>query len=259
MSGLFFRKKNIFHHPPEEEQSFELTAEEIIPAQKKDLDPKVLANADSFIKKAAIFADRGDLQGAEKFLIQTLALDPSSIEAYKRLGLLYLTQGQFSKAESIYRKLVATITDDPIFFSNLGMALFSQQKMEEAKTYYKKAIELDSERPGRFFSLAQILFELEEFDEALKNFQQAITMEPGNLDYLLTLAHFYIDRDMPHEGRQLLGEIMISFPNSEDAKEMLDQLAKESLEEAPAKGEPAEDSSKEEKSTDRNPDGESSK
>lgn len=227
LGGLFFRKRNIFHHEPDD-QTFELTAEEIIPAQKKDLDPRDLAKADSFIKKAAIFAERGDLMGAEKFLIQTLALDPSSVEAYKRLGLLYLTQSQFSKAESIYRKLVATVTDDPVFFSNLGMALFSQQKMEEAKSYYKKAIELDSLRPGRFFSMARILFELKEYDEALKNFQQAITMDPGNLDYLLTLAHFYIDRDMPHEGRELLGEILIAFPQSEDAREMLEKLALDS-------------------------------
>jgi tetratricopeptide (TPR) repeat protein len=219
LSKLLFRPKNLFRHHEEEEEK-EVTAAEFMPSSK-DVDPKDLAKVDSFINKADILIKKGDFKDAEKYLIQALALDPGSIETHKRLGLLYLRQEQFGKAESIYRKLVVTVTDDPVFFSNLGMALYSQKKLAEAKDFYKKAIELDSDRPGRFFSLGQIYYELEEFDEALKHFKRAISMDPANLDYLLTLAHFYIDRDMKGEARRLLDDILVAFPDCEEAKNLL--------------------------------------
>lgn len=221
--SLFFRPKNLIRHHQREEKPSEVTVEEFIPA-REHVDEKLVAKADSLVKKADIVVGKGDDQEAEKFLIQALSLDPSCIEAYKRLAYMYLRQGQFSKAESIYRKLVVTITDDPAMFSNLGMALFSQQKLEDAKNFYKKALDLDKERPGRFFSLAQIHYELEEFEDALDHFRRAVEMDERNLDYLLTLAHFYVDREMPGEARTLLDEILLIFPENEEALKMRENL-----------------------------------
>lgn len=223
LGALFFRPKNLFrHHEPEHEHK-EVTVEEFIPS-RDEVDEKDVKKADSLVKKADIVMGKGDEKGAEKYLIQALALDPSCIEAYKRLAYLYLRQGQFGKAESIYRKLVVTITDDPTLFSNLGMALYSQQKLGDAKSYYKKALELDAERPGRFFSLAQIHYELEEFEDALNHFRRAVEMDPRNLDYLLTLAHFYIDRELHAEARHLLDDILAAFPDNEEAAKMKEDL-----------------------------------
>jgi len=223
LGSVFFRPKNLFrHHEPEAKPS-EVTAAEFIPSPDQ-VDEKERAKADSFVKKADIVMGKGDEKGAEKFLIQALAIDPSCIEAYKRLAYMYLRQGQFGKAESVYRKLIVTITDDPALFSNLGMSLYSQQKLEESKQFYKKALELDTDRPGRFFSLGQIHYELKEFEEALDHFKRAVNMDPANLDYLLTLAHFYIDHGMRPDGYRLLEEIIAAFPENEEAKEMLEKL-----------------------------------
>lgn len=222
LSSIFFRPKNLFTHEPEH-HSNELTVDEIIPSSK-DVNPKDVVKADSLVKKADAFASKADLRGAEKSLISAISLDPGSVEAYKRLGMIYLRQGQYGKAEGIYRKLSATITDDPTYFSNLGMSLFSQKKLEPAKIYYKKAIELDDKRAGRFFSLGQILYELNETEEALDNFQKALSLDPNNLDYLLTLAHLYMEKEMKPEARQLLGEILLAFPDNEDAKKMMENM-----------------------------------
>lgn len=223
LGSLFFRPRNLFRpHEPEHAPS-EVTVEEFIPS-RKEMDEKNVAKADSLVKKADILMGRGDEKEAEKSLIQALSLDPSCIPAYKRLAYLYLRQGQFGKAESIYRKLIVTITDDPSLFSNLGMALYSQQKLEDAKSFYQKALELDSERAGRFFSLAQIHYELEEFERALEHFQRAVSMDPRNMDYLLTLAHFYVDRDMQSEARLLVDDILAAFPDNEEAIRMKEKL-----------------------------------
>lgn len=219
LSSYFFKPKKFFSNVVEQ-HSHELTVDEILPTPT-DLDPKNIAKADSLVKKADAFTNKGDLRGAEKSLISAISLDPGSVEAYKRLGLSYLRQSQFGKAEGIYRKLCASVTDEPSYFGNLGMALYSQKKLEDAKRFYKKAIELDDTRAGRFFSLGQILFELDELEDAFVNFKKAIELDPKNQDYLLTLAHLYMEKDMKPEAGKLLGEILISFPDNEEVKEMM--------------------------------------
>lgn len=224
LKKFFFRPKNILHHFHfHDREKFEVTVDEMLPDKDKS-DPKKAAKAAILYKKAETDLEKGDLRNAQKILIQVIALDPSSIEAYNKLGLIYLRQNQFCKAENIYRKLILSAANDPAFFSNLGLALYSQKKLEEAKGYYKKAIEIDGTRAGRFFSLGQIFHELGEVEAAMDHLKKAVQMEPRNLDYLLSLADFYSGKQMIEEAKQLLGEILILFPNNEMAKEMREGL-----------------------------------
>lgn len=203
-------------------ESNEVTVEEMIP-DRSTIELKKIAKADTMMKKADAALAQGDAVLGEKLLIQALALDPSNLDAYHRLGLIYLRQNQFGKAEMMYQKLVLSAQNDPVYYSNLAVALYQQKKLEEAKKHYKKAIELDASRAGRFFSLAQVLQELGEMQEAIEHFQKAIAMDPSNLDYLLTLAQAYIETDMRHEARSLLGEILAAYPDHQMAREMMEK------------------------------------
>ena len=203
-----------------EKEDFEVTMDELIP-EAATIDPKDVGKADSLLKRADAYMQKGDLRNGAKLMIQSLSLDPSNREAYHKLGLLYLRQGKFGKAEMMYRKLIMSAQNDPVFLSNLGLALYQQKKLEEAKGFYQQAIELDDSRAGRFFSLGQILIELGEFEQALDHLRKAVAMDPRNLDYLLTVAQFYIDREMMPEARQLLGEILALAPDSEIAIELM--------------------------------------
>ncbi len=234
--GIFFRRYKIvkkgatagshrkdllkhFYHFFDRPRADEITADEIIP-DVSGIDPKKVSRADGLLKRADAYFEKGDIKNVEKTLIQSLSLNPGSRETYHRLGLLYLKQGQYGKAEVIYRKLIANVADDPAYYSNLGLALYQQKKFAEAKEFYIKAIELDSARAGRFFSLAQTFHELQEFDQALRHFLKAIELDAKNIDYLLTLAQFYHDREMIAEKQKLLEEILLLDPNNAMAMEM---------------------------------------
>jgi len=240
LGAVFFRKKHVVHIAKEPETA-EVTVEEMIPSQDK-VDPKNVSKADSLVKRAESQLAKGEAREAEKLLIQALSLDPGAIDAYNKLGLIYLHEGQFNKAENIYNKLVVAVLDEPAFFSNLGMALYSQGKLEEAKSHYKKAIELDNGRAGRFFSLAQILRELGELDEAVEHFRKAVEMEPRNFDFMLTLAELYLERGMDAEGRQLLGAIILLDPDNEMALALMKKASESNTEEEkPADKKPGEE------------------
>lgn len=222
LSSHLSHKKSFFGHYAEQ-ASFEVTSEEIIPPINS-IDFKNLAKADLLFKKAEIQFAKADFKEAEKLLIQALSLNPGLIDAYHKIGLIYLHQRQFTKAETIFRKLAISVLTEPSYCSNLGLALYHQKKLEEAKSFYKKALELDNSRAGRFFSLSQILIDLGEFEDALSNLKKAIEMEPHNLNYLLSLAHFYLEQSKIEDAKILLEEIQKEFPRDEAVKELFEKL-----------------------------------
>lgn len=219
--GMGKRQKILqhFHHLFEREQDFAVTVDELIPGAET-VEPMKVAKADAIFRKADVFFENRDVKNAGKLFIQSLSLDPSRAEAYHKLGLIYLKEGQFGKAEMIYRKLIANFPSEPMYFSNLGLALYQQQKLADAKTFYVQAIELDGTRPGRFFSLAQILHQLQEPEAALVNYQKALEFEPHNVDYLLTLARFYLDTGVKEEAQKILEQILAKYPRNAIALEM---------------------------------------
>lgn len=221
----FFNKRKLVHSskPDDQGETLEITFEEMIPPSE-DIPQKNKAQADTLVRRAGIFMNKGDLNSAAQTLIEALSLDPSSVPAYESLALIFLKEGFFGKAENIYKKLILTIVDDASYLSNLAFALFSQGKHGEAKKYYLRALELDNTRAGRFFSLAQVHRELREFEDAIKNFRRAIEMDPRNIEYLLTLAQFYMEINQFTDAKQLLSEILLVSPDNEIAKELLDKI-----------------------------------
>ncbi len=207
-------------HLHKDKGGFEITVEEMIP-ERSSVDAKKVAKADILVKKAEPVLAKGDFGQGERLLIQALSLDPSNVDAYHKLGLLYLHQGQFGKAEMMYQKLILSVPNDPVYFSNLAVALYQQKKLEGAKSNYKKAIELDSSRAGRVFSLAQVLMEMGEAQEALDHFKKAISMDPKNVDYLLSLAQIYFDMNLHDDAKLILDEILAADPGNAMAKDML--------------------------------------
>lgn len=201
----------------------EVSTKELIP-DPASIDPKLVLKGDALYKKAELELKRGDLEEAEKLLIQAIAMNPAHLEAHAKLGMIYLNQEQYAKAELFYRKLVLTKSDDPVYFSNLGLALFQQEKYLEAKGFYEKAIELDATRPGRFYSLARINHQLGDFENAFFNIERALILDPSNLDYGLTLAHWYIEKELFTDAKRILETIQTHWPENEEAKELIKKI-----------------------------------
>ena len=181
-------------------EDVEITEKEMIPDSSK-IDPKLRMKGESFFKKAELELKRGHLGEAEKFYIKAIAMDPSHLESHAKLGTIYLNQQQYGKAELIFRKLILAVNDDATYLSNLGLSLFQQEKYSEAKGAYEKAIE-----------------------EALKNLERALQMDPDNLDYGLTLAHWYKEKELIQEAKELLENIHKHWPENQEASAMLAEI-----------------------------------
>lgn len=170
--------------------------------------------------KAMIFYERGELDEAEKKLIQVTSLDNNFTDAIHRLGLIYLKQAQFSKAEALFKQLISQIEHDAVYHSNLGRALYEQEKFEEALESYLKSIEIDSSRPGRFVSTAEVYRQLGNKEKARKMYEAALNLDPSNIDYLLTYAHFLIEEKDSVKAQFYLDKVLKIQPDNAVALEM---------------------------------------
>lgn len=204
-------------------EDHEVTTKEMIP-DAATINPKLALKGESFFRKAELELKKGHLGEAERLYIKAISMNPAQIEAHAKLGTIYLNQEQYAKAELIFRKLVLAKGDEAVYFSNLGLCLFQQEKYAEAKDFYEKAIELDPSRAGRFYSLARINHLLGDMKEAFSNIEKALNMDADNINYGLTLGHWYMEKGMISEARNLLETILKHWPDNEEAKEMIKSL-----------------------------------
>lgn len=175
--------------------------------------------------KAMRYYERGEIEEAEKRLIQVTALDEHFLDAPARLGIIYLKQGQYGKAEVIFKHLIHQDDTDPSFYSNLGRVLYEQKKFDEALQAYLKALDIDSTRAGRFLSTAEVYRRLNNNQKALDMYKKAVELDGTNIDYLLTFADFLIEERQLNQARLYIEKVLHLRPHNELAMKMMQEVS----------------------------------
>ena len=129
-------------------------------------------------------------QAALAYYQMAKALDPSEIENYIQLGMLYFNQEDFANAEVIYRQAIHVAPDNPRLYSNLGYLRWMEGDVEVALTYYEKAIALDSEYEIPINNMGVIYLDmLGNVEKAIELFNRAI-----EIDEHYALAYYNLGR-----------------------------------------------------------------
>jgi tetratricopeptide (TPR) repeat protein len=110
---------------------------------------------------------------AERVLLTVRKSTPESPEAYKYLGVLYLEQGEFERAEQHFKMSRMTGTN-PDVLTLLGVARFRLDKILPARRAYRRAIATDSNYKEAYYNLALTF----RHKKALRLFQKAVELDP---------------------------------------------------------------------------------
>ena len=104
---------------------------------------------------------------------EALKRDASDIRCNNAMGLLYLRNGQFEKAEPYFRKAVNSITErntnpnEGIVLYNLGLCLKMGNQNDEAYSFFYKATWNDECQHNSFFQLARLAAIKRDYTDAL--------------------------------------------------------------------------------------------
>jgi tetratricopeptide (TPR) repeat protein len=120
------------------------------------------------------------LNQAKYFCQQALQLDPNYVEAYQKLGDIWLESQQWQDALICYEKVTKLQPNSWEGHHRLGETLLQLQQWEKAIAAYSRAIELNPNFFWSYYHQATAFGELDRWQAASVCCQKMIALEPNN-------------------------------------------------------------------------------
>jgi predicted TPR repeat methyltransferase len=151
------------------------------------------ASAESFYKRAlrydpmhldanyllgTIYAERGDLDNALKFLRLAAEINPRSHMIQNNLGNIYQLLKQFDKAIACYQRALNVEPNMPEVQNNLGNIYKNRDQFVDAEECYRRALLLRPDFVEVYCNLGGVLRSLKRFEEASGNYRKALELNP---------------------------------------------------------------------------------
>src|SRR3989338_1617226 len=141
--------------------------------------------------KGVVYLSDGDFERAEFSFKTALELNPKYAEAYNNLGIVYKGQGNLDKAVQMFQKSIEIDNDYASAHNHLGATYLAQGKTDDAIKELKKAEKGDPASAEIKYNLGVAHFEKKEFGEAEKKWKEATTLNPDLEPVHLRLAEWY--------------------------------------------------------------------
>lgn len=141
--------------------------------------------------EAVLCKQRNDLAGYEKKLIEGLILDPTDIDIFRQLADFYFSEWKYTKALSMFRKILVFDPQDHHALWQIGEIYIEQWSYEDAQIFVEKALSLSPDNPKYYISLIDISIAKNELSQALVYLEKIVGLRPRNISYLMALGEMY--------------------------------------------------------------------
>lgn len=111
-------------------------------------------------------------------LKKTIALDPTSLDAYSALGSTYLQLGKTTEAIDVYKNQIRVNPSSADAYNSLGNAYLQAGNQAEAEKQYKTAARMDPSSTYAPYTLGNLYLQQDRFAEAETQFAKVVKMAP---------------------------------------------------------------------------------
>jgi predicted O-linked N-acetylglucosamine transferase (SPINDLY family) len=133
----------------------------------------------------------GDFSQAETFYRRILQHEPNHPDALHFLGILFYQQEQYETAIELVTKAIKHCPTASAMYCNLGLVFQALGKLDASIENYQKAISLQPDYSEAYFNLANALQMYGKLDSAIENYQQAIALKPDFAMAYYELGNIY--------------------------------------------------------------------
>jgi len=144
-------------------------------------------------------ADKQPLE-AELMLKRAITVQPDYWPAIQQMAVFMLERGQLDVAITLFKKVILLAPDNATALANLGSAYLLNGKLQAAADTYQSALQKGSE-PFMLGNLATIYYYLGRLKDAVKLYQQAIQHDPTSFELHGNIADAYRQNGQPDEAR----------------------------------------------------------
>jgi type IV pilus assembly protein PilF len=158
----------------------------------KDSTPKVNSKeaAQINLQLAMSYYRQGDMNSSRKKLEQSIAQNPSLAPAYRMLGLIYQSMGDFDEADKKYLKSVNLASSDPDTLNDYaGFLCFQRGDEDKALEYFDKAIRVTlNQNRSMLYSNAAICAMRNHPQQAENYLRSALAADSQNSKLIIQMA-----------------------------------------------------------------------
>ena len=122
---------------------------------------------------------------------KVIELDPTYVEAYNNLGIIYQMIGDFERAFESYRESTNINPRYEKGYNNLGILLLLKGHNEEALEVFQKALAINSNNIESHINLGILLKKKGEWEKAIESYRRALAINPlhGETHYNIALLY----------------------------------------------------------------------
>jgi Tfp pilus assembly protein PilF len=122
---------------------------------------------------------------------KVIELDPTYIEAYNNLGIIYQERGDSNNAFEAYQKSVEINPRYEKGHNNLGILLFLEGRNEEALDAFQKALAINSYNIESHINLGVLFKKQGQLNKAIESYRKALDINPLHREVHYNIALLY--------------------------------------------------------------------
>jgi len=169
----------------------------------------------------------GKVNEAEEQFKKALAIDRDFHSARANLAVLYSRRGENNLAEQQLRAALARNPELPEINYSLGLLLSEEKKYKEAAEHLARAAVGMPANARVHYNLGQLLAFLGRDAEAEQALRKAVRLAPDTLQYMASLARFYLQRHRLHDAAELAGKMGAVAPGNPLGQQLLDYIKRQ--------------------------------
>ena len=144
---------------------------------------------DQALKDGVAAINEGNFVRAEGLYRSILELYPEHSDAHNNLGISLQQLNKLDEAVFSYKQAILLRPNFPMAYNNLGVTLKILGKLEEAKDVYKKAIKIKPDFALAYNNLGDIFERLKKPKKAEDSYRKAIQLKPNFAEVHYNLAN----------------------------------------------------------------------
>src|ERR1051325_3425576 len=144
--------------------------------------PSPFLEAETLLRQGAIGEAKSKIQ-------EQLQLNPSSVEGYNLLGIVYSNEQDFANALDAFQYALELAPSSTKTLNNLGNVYAAQRKFDLAEKEFKKVLSIEPGNNDGNYNLGLVLMANGAATEAITHFQR---VRPANIQTNLNLIRAYL-------------------------------------------------------------------
>ena len=155
-----------------------------------------------------------------------IKIDNLFYPAKVNLAMLYNQLDQKDQAERLLRDVVTTHPEMYEIHYSLGLLLAEKKQYEESAEHLAVASEGMPNRSRIHYNLGKLLDFLRKDQEAEAALLKALKLDPDSMDYLYTLAEFYLKKGKMRKAKDIAEQLVTKHPTQRVGHDLLNLIEK---------------------------------